>query len=59
MESNKQLSIVIPTYNRADFLDYSLKLHIPIVKKYNICIYISDNASTDNTKEVINKLVKG
>ncbi|WP_216081158.1 glycosyltransferase family 2 protein [Aliarcobacter butzleri] len=58
MESNKQLSIVIPTYNRADFLDYSLKLHIPIVKKYNICIYISDNASTDNTKEVINKWQK-
>lgn len=58
MESNNQLSIVIPTYNRADFLDYSLKVHIPILKKYNICIYISDNASTDNTKEVVNKWQK-
>lgn len=58
MESNKQLSIVIPTYNRADFLDYSLEVHIPMVKEYNIEICIFDNASTDNTYEVVSKWMK-
>ena len=55
MESNKQLSIVIPTYNRAAFLDYSLEVHIPLCKEHNIQIFIFDNASTDNTKEIIEK----
>lgn len=57
MEANKQLSIVIPTYNRADFLDYSLEVHIPMVKKYNIQIFVSDNASTDNTSEIMKKWI--
>lgn len=55
MEANKQLSIVIPTYNRADFLDYSLEVHIPMVKEYNIEISIFDNASTDNTQSIVQK----
>lgn len=58
MEPNKQLSIVIPTYNRAEFLDYSLEVHIPICKDYNIQIFISDNASTDNTENVVKKWMK-
>ncbi|MBV5277921.1 MAG: glycosyltransferase family 2 protein [Campylobacteraceae bacterium] len=58
MEQNKQLSIVIPTYNRADFLDYSLEVHIPLLEKYNIQIFISDNASTDNTREIVSKWMK-
>jgi abequosyltransferase len=52
---NNKLSIVIPTYNRASFLDYSLEIHIPLVKEYNIPIYVSDNASPDNTSEIVNK----
>jgi glycosyltransferase involved in cell wall biosynthesis len=55
MTANKNLSIVIPTYNRADFLDRSLQVHIPLIKEKKIEIYISDNASTDNTSEVVNK----
>lgn len=55
MEIDKHLSIVIPTYNRADFLDYSLEIHIPVLKKYNIQIFISDNASNDNTQKVVEK----
>lgn len=58
MEVNKQLSIVIPTYNRADFLDYSLEVHIPMIREYNIEICIFDNASTDNTEEVVSKWIK-
>ena len=58
MEINKKLSIVIPTYNRADFLDYSLEIHIPMLKEYGIEIAIFDNASTDNTQEIVSKWMK-
>lgn len=58
MEINKNLSIVIPTYNRADFLDYSLEVHIPMLKEYGIEIAIFDNASTDNTEEIVSKWMK-
>lgn len=36
MNKNTLLSIVIPTYNRAEFLDYSLEVHIPLLKKFGI-----------------------
>ncbi len=49
------LSIAIPIYNRADLLDFLIQSHINICEKYNIKILISDNASTDNTQEVVNK----
>ncbi len=55
MITNLYLSIVIPTYNRADFLDYSLEVHIPLLEKHNIQIFVSDNASTDATAEVMAK----
>jgi glycosyltransferase involved in cell wall biosynthesis len=52
------LSIVIPSYNRADFLDQSLSVHVPLARSHNIQIFISDNASTDNTQDVIAKWQK-
>lgn len=55
MSVNQRLAITIPTYNRADFLDFSLEVHIPIMQAHSIPIYISDNASTDHTKEVVEK----
>ena len=55
MITNPHLSIVIPTYNRADFLDYSLEVHIPLLEKHNIQIFVSDNASTDATEQVMAK----
>jgi abequosyltransferase len=55
---NKLLSILIPTHNRADFLDYSLEIHMPLAKKHNIQIFIFDNASTDNTEEIVHKWQK-
>lgn len=58
MSINQRLAIAIPTYNRSEFLDYSLEVHIPIMQAHNIPIYISDNASTDNTKEVVKKWKK-
>lgn len=55
MQANPLLSIVIPTYNRSDFLDYCLKFHISILKKYNLEVFISDNASTDTTEDIARK----
>ncbi len=58
MEYNNLLSIALTTYNRAKFLDYWLKYHIPIVKKYNIKIIVSDDHSSDETINVIEKYIK-
>jgi abequosyltransferase len=55
---NQLISIVIPTYERADFLDYCLEVHIPMMKQYNIQICIFDNASKDNTEEIVSKWVE-
>ena len=54
----KLLSICIPTYNRAEFLPDAIEsilnqITSDIKDKVEICI--SDNASTDNTEEVIKK----
>lgn len=50
------LSLCIPTYNRADFLDYLLT-HIArdCTFDFPFEVVISDNASTDNTTEVVEK----
>jgi abequosyltransferase len=58
LEFNKLLSVVIPTYNRADFLDYSLEVHIPMCREFNIQIFVSDNASDDNTEQVVKKWMR-
>lgn len=55
MVANAQLSVTIPTYNRADLLDTSLQIHVPILKKYGVSLFISDNASTDHTRRVVEK----
>ena len=47
------LSIVIPTRNRAKFLERCLEIHIPVALHYGIRIHVSDNASMDETPEVV------
>lgn len=47
------LGICIPTYNRAEVLRQNLKQLESLIEKYGVHIYISDNASTDNTEEVV------
>lgn len=49
------LSICIPTYNRAEFLDENLSLIITRVRPYNLPICISDNGSSDATPEIVRK----
>lgn len=60
MNKNKLLSICIPTYNRAEFLRALLHSLIPQVKDLNneIEIIISDNASSDDTEQVVNEFMQ-
>lgn len=57
MENKPLLSICIPTYNRADYLDKSLEslTSLPEFTMGQVECVISDNASTDNTKDVVRK----
>lgn len=52
MASNSLVSICIPNYNNAKYIDKTIKSIIDQSYK-NIEIVISDNASTDNSEEVI------
>ena len=54
MQRKPDLSIVIPTYNRAHILDKCLTLlaDLAFIFKNKIEILVSDNASSDNTEEV-------
>lgn len=53
--TQKLLSICIPTCNRAEILDEAISALVPLLSEYDIEIIISDNASTDNTPEVVEK----
>ena len=55
-EKKPLLSICIPTYNRAYLLKESLSKLLPICQKYNIEVYVSDNASPDGTYDLLVKL---
>ena len=50
---NPLLSIVIPTRNRSGFLRRCLEIHIPIALRHRLRIHVSDNASVDETAEVV------
>lgn len=52
MNKDALLSICIPTYNRADWLDQILANMLPVCVENAIQVFISDNASPDNTEEV-------
>lgn len=60
MTTNRVLSICIPTYNRANYLDNclsSIKIQLsdnPVLNNF-IEVVVSDNNSTDNTKDIIEK----
>lgn len=56
-----QFQILIPTYNRAGILEKNLSSLLTEIKQYNleseIGIVVSDNASTDETFSVLNRLI--
>ena len=49
----KLLGVYIPTYNREKELKQCLDSFIPQLSKYGFPIFISDNGSTDGTKNVV------
>ena len=51
---NKLVTVVVPNYNCAEFLDKCLE-HVVNQTYQNLEIIICDNASTDNSLEIINK----
>lgn len=57
LKNKTLLSICIPTYNRSEYLDISLKSMIDGVVSHQgeVEVIVSDNASTDNTKEIVKK----
>lgn len=60
MSAQKLLSISVPTYNRAEDLDRCLGSILSQVGGLEefVEVYVSNNASTDNTREVIQKYLR-
>lgn len=58
MTDKQTLTICIPTYNRSNILKEILEDVISKIQPYNLCIVVSDNASTDDTKEVVESFKK-
>ena len=62
MENKSLLSICIPTYNRAKILEVTLKRIIGQINELDnrnlVSLFISDNASTDNTQEVVQRFAR-
>lgn len=55
MHENKLISVIIPTYNRANFLPEAIE-SVNNQNYQNLEIIIVDDGSTDNTKDVISTL---
>lgn len=55
---NPLISICIPTFNRELLLKEGMVRLINQIREYSIPIYISDNASEDNTEDMVMKLRK-
>lgn len=55
MKNNPILTIAIPTWNRAEILDKALAALLPQISSFkdSLEIVISDNASDDHTKQII------
>jgi glycosyltransferase involved in cell wall biosynthesis len=53
-----RLSFGIPTYNRKEMLEEALEYFFETLKLQNFRLYISDNASTDGSAEVIERYSK-
>lgn len=54
--NNSNLALAIPTYNRCDILRENLLQMMPDLKKYDIPVYISDDSSNDETRDMVSDL---
>lgn len=53
----KLLAFCIPTYNRAEMLRDVIMRLVPLCESTDTDIFVSDNASTDHTQEVMGRIV--
>ena len=59
MKTIRKASIVIPTYNRAKYLDLTLQsIKNQVAEGFDIETIVADDGSTDNTVEVVRKYEK-
>ena len=54
----KEITVLIPTFNREDLLDRAIQSLSQQNQEIKIHCIISDNSSFDNTKDVVNKWKK-
>ena len=55
----KSISIIIPCYNAEKFIEKNIRFLIKIIKKEKLSyqLILIDDGSTDNTKEIIKRLI--
>lgn len=53
--TKKSLCLCIPTFNRFDKLQISISHHVKLCLQYSLSLVISDNASSDRTRELLVK----
>ncbi len=61
LKNKKLLSICIPTYNGAKYIGHNIDIIIEQIKKFDLSgveIVVSDNCSTDNIPEIMQKYVE-
>lgn len=58
MQANPHLTIVIPTFNRGEFLDQCLAVNLPQLRAHGIAVVIMDNASSDDTEMVVSRYAR-
>jgi len=54
---NPKVSIIIPTYNRANYLAQAIESALA-QDYHNLEVIVSDNASTDNTQEIVKRYMR-
>lgn len=55
MPKLKKVSVIIPTFNRADFIESSVKSALDQKGDFEVEVIVIDNGSTDGTKELLEK----
>ncbi len=55
-----KLSILVPTYNRCDYLQYTLQALLPQVERHpdEVELVICNNASTDGTEKYVKRMMQ-
>lgn len=55
MTSPVSIAIALPTFNRSLYLEHCLSEHHYCLDRYDVPVYISDNASSDETESIVQK----